>query len=124
MTASRLALMVVLTIGLPAAPLAADAQQAGKLARIGFLAPTSESAARQLVDSFRRGLQEAGYAEGQNMQIEYRWSEGRDDRFLALVADLVSQNVVRAGDQHENRQGARPHDPASVLVRADEIIHQ
>jgi putative ABC transport system substrate-binding protein len=80
-------------LGLLAAPRAARAQAPGKLSRVGFLAPASESAARQLLDSFRRGLRDAGFTEGEALHFVYRWSENRDERFPALAAELVSQKV-------------------------------
>jgi putative tryptophan/tyrosine transport system substrate-binding protein len=59
-----------------AAPLAAEAQQAGKVPRVGFLLPGSRSeSVHRVVDEFRQGLRELGYVEGQTIAIEYRWAE-------------------------------------------------
>ena len=60
-----------------AAPLAAEAQQAGKVPRIGFLSFSSLSDSRTalFVEAFRQGLRELGWVEGQNIAIEYRWAE-------------------------------------------------
>jgi hypothetical protein len=60
-------------------PLAAHAQRQG-LPVIGYLANASAAAFTNYVDAFRRGLVETGYVEGQNVAIEYRWTEGRRDR--------------------------------------------
>jgi putative ABC transport system substrate-binding protein len=90
-SAPRPVLAVVLTLGLLAAPLAADGQRAGKIPRIGVLRPGSPP--DPLVEAFRQGLRELGYAEGHNISIEYRWAEGRDERLPALVADLVRHDV-------------------------------
>jgi putative ABC transport system substrate-binding protein len=76
-----------------AAPLAADAQQAGKVPRIGFLGTTSPSDRPPLLDAFRQGLRELGWVEGQNIVIDYRFAEGRLDRLPDLAAELVRLKV-------------------------------
>jgi putative ABC transport system substrate-binding protein len=81
--------------GLLAAPLAAQAQQAKKIPRIGILLTVSPELplSRALLDAFRRGLREHGYVEGQNIAIEYRSAQGRVDRFPALAAELARVKV-------------------------------
>jgi putative tryptophan/tyrosine transport system substrate-binding protein len=83
-----------LTIGLLAAPLAAEAQQTGKLARVGLLSdepPTSNVMSSG--EPFEKGLRGLGYIAGKNIVIEYRSSEGRQDRLPGLAADLVRLKV-------------------------------
>ena len=82
-----------LTLGTLAAPLAAGAQQAGKVYRIGFLGPSSASTHANRVEALRAGLRELGYVEGKNILIEYRWAEGKYDRLLDLAAELVHLKV-------------------------------
>ena len=74
------------------APLAAEAQQAGKVWRIGVLAgspPTTPEAARPW-EALMLRLRELGYVEGQNLVVERRWAEGRADRYHELAAELVA----------------------------------
>ena len=82
-----------LTLGALAAPLAADAQQTGKVPRIGFLSLTSPSDRPFLLDAFRQRLRELGWVEGQNIVIDYRYAEDRVDRLPDLAAELVRLKV-------------------------------
>ncbi len=79
--------------GLLAAPLAASAQQAGKVYRIGILEtiPASQNAAK--LDALRKGLRDLGYVEGRNLIIEYRSADGRAERFPDLASELVRLKV-------------------------------
>ena len=84
-------LIVTLALGFLSAPLAAEAQQAGKVYRIGYLSvqagPTVTS------KGFVQGLRDLGYVEGQNFVMEYRWAAGKSERLPALAADLVRAKV-------------------------------
>jgi putative ABC transport system substrate-binding protein len=88
----RRTFMAMLTGGLLAAPLAAEAQQAPKIARIGYLAPNL-AASSHLPGAFRHGLRDLGYVEGRNVVIEYRDAEGKFERLPALAAELVALKV-------------------------------
>ncbi len=89
----RRTFMAMLTGGIVVSPLAAEAQQAGKVYRVGFLGNSSAALEANLVGPFREGLRELGYVEGRNIVIEYRWAEGKYERFPALIAELAALNV-------------------------------
>ncbi|OGA67271.1 MAG: hypothetical protein A3F77_06660 [Betaproteobacteria bacterium RIFCSPLOWO2_12_FULL_67_28] len=84
---------VLALVALGAAPLAAEAQPAGKVPRIGFLGNSTAALEANLVGPFREGLRDLGYVEGRNVLIEYRWAEGKYERFPALIGELVALNV-------------------------------
>jgi putative tryptophan/tyrosine transport system substrate-binding protein len=76
-------------------PLAARAQQR-VMSVVGFLASRSPVDSADVVAAFRKGLDESGFIEGQNVAIAYRWAQGRYDRLPALAADLVGWPSVDA----------------------------
>jgi putative ABC transport system substrate-binding protein len=80
----------------------AEAQQPKKVPRIGYLGAVSPSAVSARTEAFRQGLRELGYVEGKNIVIEWRSSEGKQDRLPSLVAELVRLKVdviITAGPQ-------------------------
>ena len=90
---ARRTILAIVTGGLLGAPLAVEAQPAGKVHRIGFLANTTPALEANLVGPFREGLRELGDVEGQNIVIEYRWAEGKYEGAPALLAELLARNV-------------------------------
>src|SRR5438132_14282933 len=71
-----------------------DAQQHGKIPRVGILLPSAPSTApAENLEAFRQGLRDLGYAEGRNIILEYRWAENREDQYPPLVAELIRLKV-------------------------------
>ena len=98
----RRAFLSTMAGGFLAAPLAAQAQQAGKVYRVGFLGTATPSLMSAWLTAFREGLRERGYVEGKNISMEYRWGEGKPERFPALAAELIKLKVdvvVTSGPQ-------------------------
>jgi putative ABC transport system substrate-binding protein len=79
----------LLALGLLLAPLIAAAQPTGKVPRIEVMGLSDWPP----FDAFRAGLRELGYVEGQNIVVEYRWSEGENERFQAFVAEFTRYPV-------------------------------
>ena len=84
--------LILLVGGAMTAARAPRAQQK-KMPVVGFLSGASPAPSAPYLAAFLQGLSESGYVEGQNVAIEYRWAEGRDDRLPAFAADLVGRNV-------------------------------
>jgi len=76
-----------------AAMLASIAQAQIKIDRVGFLGNSTAALEANLIGPLREGLRDIGYVEGQNFLIEYRWAEGKYERFPALIAELIAQKV-------------------------------
>jgi len=120
---------VILALALLAAPAPSDGQQPGKVYRIGWLTnalkpkdPTPQNCPRN-DDPFWRawldGLQERGYNQGQNLVIECRWTEGRDDRAPALAAELVTLKVdlIVAGNTAQVRAAKQATSTIPIVMR-------
>jgi len=84
---------ITLIGGAAALPLAARAQQPGKLRTIGFAGLSTRSAESDLVAAFTQRLRELGWIEGRTITIEYRWGEGREERFVQIAAEFVRLKV-------------------------------
>src|SRR5262247_4048257 len=79
--------------GVAAWPLAARAQQPAKVPTIGFLGAATLSSTSKSVTAFVQRLRELGWIEGRTVAIEYRWGEGRNERFAELAAEFVRLKV-------------------------------
>jgi len=98
---SRRALVLALLVACVAAPLSAEAQQAARVYRLGFLSMRAGPTDNPQLDAFRAGLRELGYVEGRNVILEIRYADGRSDRLGGLAAELIRLNpdviVVQSG---------------------------
>ncbi len=92
MTVPRTAAAATLALGLLIAPLGADAQQAGRVYRIGYMSVVSRQSAEHLLPGFLEDLRERGWVEG-NLLIEWRWADGKVERLPDFAAELVRLNV-------------------------------
>ena len=120
-----LALAAALAAGLLGMPAGAAAQPAAKVHRIGLLLSTTPSAASHVTAAFAEALRERGHVEGKNVSLEYRWAEGKAERFPELAAELVRLKVdvivavSLAGAAAASR--ATPTTPIVMVAVADPI---
>jgi putative ABC transport system substrate-binding protein len=99
-------------------PLAARAQQSGKLPTIGFLAANTRLVDSQRLAAFVERLRELGWIENRTVAIEYRWGEGRDERFAQIAAEFVRLKVdliVTEATPPSPRRGDRNGPPISKI---------
>jgi putative tryptophan/tyrosine transport system substrate-binding protein len=110
--------VIALICGAAAAwPLAARAQQSAKLRTVGFSGQSTRSAESDLVAAFMQRLRELGWMEGRTITIEYRWAEGREERFVEIAAELVRLKV-------ELIVGAKPADlPVEQPTKFDLVVN-
>ena len=105
MRPSTITLLATLALGLFLGSLAADAQPAGKVRRIGFLGGGRSGLGGPSLDAFRQGLHEFGWVEGQNLVIEWRFTGGRTALLPDLAAELVrlGMEVIVTGGEEATR---------------------
>jgi putative ABC transport system substrate-binding protein len=116
----------LLAVGaLLAAPRVAEAQQAGKVYRIGYLSAPTRASVEQALGAFLRKLRELGLVEGQNLVIEYRWADGKAERLPDLAAELVQLKVdlivAPAGSAALAAKKATSSIPIVMLFPADPV---
>jgi putative ABC transport system substrate-binding protein len=117
-------LILTLALGILAAPLAAEAQQPGKVPRIGVLTSDSPEAS-PYADAIRQGLRELGYVEGQSIAIEWRWARGKLERYPDFAAEIVrlKVDVIVAGSNSAilAAQKATRTIPIVMVIATDPI---
>jgi ABC-type uncharacterized transport system substrate-binding protein len=119
--------LALLTLSLLVAPLVAEAQQPGKVPRVGFLRHSRQADEPRLgrLAEFRQGLRELGYVEGHSLHLEVRWSEERLERLTALAAELVRLPVdvlVVHGVDGARAARAMTSTIPIVIARIDEVV--
>lgn len=112
----RRAFLHALGGGLLAVPLAAEAQQARRVHRIGLLSPASSVAGRPNLEALQAGLRELGYLEGQNITIEARWADGRTERLPQLAAELIRLPVEVLCTAGSQASGAAKQSTSKIPI--------
>ena len=108
-------LAVMLSLSLVFSPLTTEAQQAGKVSRVGWLQPSQPPSGAYI--NFRRAMRELGYLEGQTVTFDERWAHGRLDRLPGLAQDLVrltsTSSLPSAAAASARPQRRRARSPSS-----------
>src|SRR5262245_56684903 len=119
MWGSAIGWIVILTLSLFVAPLAAEAQQSGKVFRVGVLLPASTGS--PIFQVFQQRLQELGYVDGQNLALEVRAAEGQFELLPDFAAELVRLHVdviVATGPEATLRAAKDATDTIPIVMRA------
>jgi putative tryptophan/tyrosine transport system substrate-binding protein len=128
MWCSAIGCIVTLTLSMLVAPLAATAQPAGQMPRIGVIAsgipPGQPGVAGRGPDRFRQGLRDLGYIEGQTVTLEVRWSENRPERLPDLAADLVRLpvDIIVAGSSAAALAAKRATSTIPIVTISDDPV--
>ena len=110
----RRAFISTVTVGVLATTRGGAAAQAGKIPRVGFLLPGIQATSSPFVDAFRQGL--GGYVEGVTIRIDYRWAEGKAERFRELAAELVRLKVDVLVTPGQQATLAAKHATANIPI--------
>jgi putative tryptophan/tyrosine transport system substrate-binding protein len=125
MTRRLILLLITPVLGILSAPLAAVAQTPAQVPRIGYLWPSHPlSKTSPRLEAFRQGLRDLGWVEGENAAIEYRWGEGRTERFPDLAAELVRLEVsviVTFGD-HAARATQQTTTTIPIVAMTNNLV--
>jgi putative ABC transport system substrate-binding protein len=124
MWGSTIGCIVTLILSILTVPLTSTAQQAAKIPRLGLLIPGSSSAYAPSIEAFGHGLRDLGYVEGRNITIEYRYAEGKVERFPDLAAELVRLKVdviVAAGPAIRAARQATTTIPIVMAVSGNPV---
>jgi len=119
------AVVALLALGVVTVPLAAEAQQAGKVYRIGWLSAPTRASVENALQAFLRTLRDLGWVEGQNLIIEYRWAEGNVEQLPDLAAELVRRKVdvivAPAGSAALAAKNATSSIPIVMIAPSDPV---
>src|SRR5262250_3810518 len=113
--------LILVAVVLLAFGVTAEAQQAKKVPRIGYVSATSPSANLARIEAFRQGLRDLGYVEGKNMIIEWRYAEAKPERFPALAAELVrlKVDVIVTGGEAATRPAKEATSTIPIVMAQD-----
>ena len=114
---TALGLVVAFGLATLGAPLAAHAQSATRMPRVGVLVPSTPAASAHQIEAFKQWLREHRYVDGQNIVVDFRYGEGKDERLAELTAELVRTNVdVIVAVTDRAVQMAKQHTRAIPIV--------
>jgi putative ABC transport system substrate-binding protein len=117
-------LSILIVVAMLAVALIAQAQQPGKIYRIGMLVSGSVATHGHRIGAFRQGMRELGYVEGKNIVIEYRYGEGKRERFADLAAEIVSlkPDVIYVGSTAFTQAAKKATSVIPIVATAADLV--